>query len=150
MAKMHSRKKGRSGSKKPTERSPKPWISYSSEEIKQLVLKFAKAGKTPSQIGIILKDSYGIPDVRDITKKAILPILKENNVQSQMPEDMTALVKKEIRLMKHIENNKQDKSSKRGLLLTESKIKRLTKYYKRKGVLPADWKYNREQAKMVV
>lgn len=147
MARMHSRKRGKSGSKKPTEKSPQPWVSYSADEVQQLVVKFAKAEKTPSQTGAILRDSYGIPDVRKIAKKSILQILKDSNMQGNVPEDLAALIKKEVQLIKHLENNKQDMSSKRGLLLTESKIKRLTKYYKRSRVLPENWVYRREQAK---
>jgi len=150
MAKMHSRKKGKSGSKKPTESSLQPWVSYSAEEVQQLVIKSSKSGKPPSQIGIILRDSYGIPDTRKIAKKSILQILRDNNMQGQIPEDLAALIKKEIQITKHLENNRQDRNSKRGLILTESKIKRLAKYYKRTGVLPESWKYSREQAKMVV
>jgi small subunit ribosomal protein S15 len=41
-------------------------------------------------------------------------------------------------------------SSKRGMQLIESKIRRLAKYYKREGKLPEDWAYNLEQAKLLV
>ena len=147
---MHSHKKGKSGSKKPSVKTPQPWVSYSQQEVEQLVLKIAKAEKTTSQIGIVLRDSYGIPDIKKITKKRITKMLKENKVAPKLPEDLTNLIKKEIKIIKHLESNKQDKPSRRGLLLTGSKIKRLTKYYKKKGVLPKDWEYSREQAKITV
>ena len=55
-----------------------------------------------------------------------------------------------MNLRKHLEKNKKDYSSKRGLELTESKIRRLVKYYKKRKVLPEDWKYDPEKAKLLV
>lgn len=150
MARMHSRKKGKAGSKKPSVKKPQPWISYATEEVEQLVVKIAKTGKTQAQIGIILRDSYGIPDINKITNKKIGAILKEHKIEPKLPEELTSLIKKEIKLLKHIEKNKKDMPSRRGLILTGSKIKRLTKYYKRKGRLPQDWVYSREQARITV
>lgn len=147
---MHSRKRGKSGSKKPIKKVKKGWIRYSAKEVEQLTLKLAKQEKTPSQIGMILRDSYGIPDVKLLTKKSITKILKENKLETKIPEDLTALIKKTIRLMKHLDNFKKDETVKRGLTLTESKINRLAKYYKKKGKLSEDWKFERSKAKMIV
>ena len=150
MARMHSRKKGKSGSKKPAGAKPQPWLTYTAHEIEQLINKLAKTGKSTSQIGIILRDSYGIPDVHKITNKKIAKILKEHKLEPNIPEVLSNLIKKEIKILKHLEKNKHDMPSRRGLLLTGSKIKRFTKYYKREGILPKDWKYSREQAKMTI
>ena len=150
MARMHGGSKGKSGSKKPSIQKPQPWISYSTQEIEQLIVKIAKTGKTPSQIGSILRDNYGIPNVKKIANKKIAKILKEHKLSPKIPEDLTNLIKKEIQIIKHLEKNKKDMPSRRGLLLTGSKIKRLTKYYKRKGILPGDWTYSREQAKITI
>ncbi|MBS3152458.1 30S ribosomal protein S15 [Candidatus Woesearchaeota archaeon] len=150
MARMYSRKKGRAGSKKPTVTKPQPWITYTPEEVEQLIVKIAKTGKTSAQIGLVLRDNYGIPDVHKLSKKKINQVLKEHKLTQKIPEDLVALIKKEINIIKHLEGNKKDMPSRRGLLLTGSKIKRLTKYYKRNGVLPTDWKYSREQAKITI
>ena len=150
MARMHSRKKGKAGSKKPSAKKLQPWISYGPEEIEQLIVKISKTGKTTAQIGLILRDSYGIPDVHKLTGKKVAQILKAHKIEQKIPEDLTSLIRKEITIIKHLESNKHDMPSRRGLQLTESKIKRLTKYYKRNGVLPADWKYSREQAKITI
>ena len=147
---MYSRKRGKSGSKKPIKKTKKSWVRYSAKEVEQLTLKIAKLEKTPSQIGLILRDNYGIPDVKIITNKSITKILKENKLDSKIPEDLTALIKKAIRLMKHLDNFKNDQTVKRGLTLTESKINRLVKYYIRKGKLESKWKYDRRKAKMLV
>jgi small subunit ribosomal protein S15 len=150
MARMHSRKKGKSGSTKPVKEKAPVWIRHETQEVEQLIVKLAKKGESQSRIGIILRDKYGIPDSRKITKKRINTILKENNLKQEIPEDLMNLIKKEIMLLKHTEKNKKDMSAKRGLQLTESKIKRLSKYYKKAGILSEDWKYDREKAKLIV
>lgn len=150
MARMHSRKKGKSGSNKPSVRNKKSWNIHSAKEAEQLVIKFAKSGKSASEIGLILRDSYGIPDVSLITNKKIAKILEENKLTKKIPEDLIALIKKDIRLMKHMGINKKDMTVKRGLQLTESKINRLAKYYKRTNKLPESWSYDRSKAKSLV
>ena len=150
MAKMHSRAKGKAGSKRPFTKSKITWLRYNEEEIEQLIVKLAKSGKTSSQIGLILRDVYGIPDVKRVLNKKMHSILEEKNLLSDIPEDLTALIKKEINIMKHMQGNKKDMFAKRGLILTESKINRLAKYYKRIGKLPKDWKYDREKAKLII
>lgn len=147
---MHSRKKGKSGSTKPTKEKSPVWVRYDPEEVEQIILKLAKAGESQSKIGIILRDKYGVPDARKILNKRIKTVLKEKGIASEIPEDMKNLIKKEIILLGHLEKNKKDTSAKRGLQLTESKIKRLSKYYKRAKLLPEDWKYDREKAKLMV
>lgn len=150
MARMHSGKHGRSGSKKPFKVAKKIWIRYSPSELEALIVKLAKSGKTSSQIGLTLRDSYGVLDVKSMGMKKITKILAENSMLPKLPEDMVSLIKKEISLMKHVEINKHDYSAKLGLTITESKINRLAKYYKKVGKIPSDWKYNREDAKLMI
>ena len=64
------------------------------------------------------------------------------------PEDLKALIKKALNLRKHLEVHKKDKHNMRGLQLIEAKIWRLSNYYKEKGVLPADWKYDPERLRI--
>ncbi len=78
MAKMHSRKKGKAGSNKPSLIIKKAWNIHSPKEVEQLIIKLAKTGKSSSEIGLILRDSYGIPDVELIANKKIMQILEEN------------------------------------------------------------------------
>ena len=137
-------------SKKPIKRTKKVWLRYSDEEVEQLIIKLAKQGYTQSRIGTILRDTYGVPDVRTILNKKIGKVLEENKLKPKLPEDLLNLIKKELNILKHLEINKKDMPARRGLLLTESKINRLVKYYKREGALGKDWVYNREQAKLLV
>ena len=147
---MYSRKKGKSGSKKPVKRTKKVWLRYSDKEVEQLIIKLSKQGNTQSKIGIILRDTYGVPDVRRVLNKRIGDIMEENKLKPQLPEDLIALIKKELNILKHMESNKKDMPAKRGLQLTESKIKRLVKYYKKEGILDKGWVYNRDKAKLLV
>lgn len=146
MARMHSRKKGKHGSKKPAKKTAPSWIRYKGKEIELLIAKLAKDGKNPSQIGVLLRDTYGIPNVTALCGKSISAILEEKKLLQEMPEDLTALFKRYAAVRKHIEANKHDETAKRGLHLTLSKIGRLTKYYKRTGRVPEDWKFDTERA----
>tara|TARA_Y100000310_G_C20646460_1_gene796922 strand:- start:1191 stop:1646 length:456 start_codon:yes stop_codon:yes gene_type:complete len=146
MARMHSRKRGVSGSKKPLKKVVPIWSKYKAKEAELLILKLAKDGKTSSQIGIILRDTYGVPDVKTLTKKSITTILKEKKLAPELPEDLQALIRKNVALLKHREKNTKDQTSKRGLQLTESKIKRIVKHYKDSGRLSSDWKYDPKKA----
>jgi small subunit ribosomal protein S15 len=150
MARMYSGKHGKSGSTKPVRKIQPSWVKYKPFEVEKLVVKLAKEGKSSAQIGITLRDMYGIPSVRAVTKKKIQEIMNENKVAPELPEDITNLIKRVIATELHHNTNKKDQSSKRGLQLTESKIRRLMKYYKRIGKIPQEWNYAREQAKFLV
>src|SRR3989344_6685873 len=146
MARMHSRKKGKHGSKKPAKKTAPSWIRYKAKEIELLIAKLSKEGKNPSQIGILLRDTYGIPNVAALCEKSISVILKEKKLLQEVPEDLIALFRKYAAVRKHLEANKHDETAARGLHLTESKIGRLTKYYKRTGRIPETWKFDTERA----
>ena len=149
MARMHSRAGGKSGSKKPIKKIPS-WTPYQGKEVEKLIIKYAKAGKTSSEIGMILRDSYGINSVKALTEKSVQAILQENKLGKKLPEDMTSLIKKMINIKLHREKNKHDQTAGRGLILTNSKMRRLIKYYKRVGRLPADWTLDTDKLKMYI
>jgi len=150
MARTYSRDKGKSGSTKPIKKGKRSWVRYDQKELGQIIIKLRNQEKTQSEIGLILRDTYGVPDVRPILEKKLGKFLKENKLEGELPEDLINLIKKDILIMKHRETNKKDMPSKRGLILTESKINRLVKYYKKTGKLDKDWKYNRDKAKLLV
>lgn len=143
---MHSRKRGKAGSTKPAKKVVPSWVNYKSKEVELLVVKYAKEGLTPSRIGIQLRDTYGIPDVKLIAKKSVTEILAERKLLHALPEDVLALIKKSIIIRKHLGENIHDYPAKRGLQLTESKINRLVKYYKRTGRIAVDWKFDQKRA----
>lgn len=148
MARRYSGAKGKSGSKKPAKRAIPAWLSYKPREVEMLIVKLVKEGKPPSQVGLILRDSYGIPDVRPILKMKITDLLKQKKLVPELPEDLLALIRRDAIIIKHMEHHKQDMTAKRGRQLTESKIKRLVKYYKKIGRISEDWKFDPEKAGM--
>ena len=150
MARMHAKKKGKSGSKKPAARIAPDWTQYSKEEVVDMVIKMSKEGKSNSVIGVILRDQYGIPSVKTICGKTILQILKEEKLAPKWPEDLMNLFKKAVKLRKHLEQNRMDKHNRRSLQLTESKIRRLVKYYKKTGTVAKDWYYKPEQVALLI
>jgi small subunit ribosomal protein S15 len=126
------------------------WVDYKPKEVEDLVIKYAKQGMQSAQIGMVLRDQFGIPSVLAVADKTILQIMKENNLQGKLPDDLMNLLKRVVELSVHLERNKRDYQSYRGLELTESKIRKLAKYYIRKSVLPKNWKYDAEKAKLLI
>ena len=51
-------------------------VFSSAIQVAENICKFAKKGLTPSQIGVILRDSHGIAQVKSVTGSKILRILK--------------------------------------------------------------------------
>lgn len=150
MARMHARKKGKSSSKHPLKTTKPDFVTYDVEEIEELIVKLTKEENSPSKIGIILRDQYGIPSVKDVTGKKLGHFIGKNDLSTRMPEDISNLMRKSIKLRKHLEKNKKDIHNKRSLQLIEAKIYRLGKYYKSTGKLPADWRYDPEAAKLLI
>lgn len=127
-----------------------PWVSYSSKEVEDIVIKLAKQGTQSNKIGLALRDQYGIPSVKVSAGKSLTKILKEGSIYPNIPEDMFNLLKRAVNIRFHLEKNKKDYTSHRGLEIVESKIRRLAKYYKSSKVLPVDWKYDPERARLIV
>jgi small subunit ribosomal protein S15 len=148
MARMHARKKGKAGSKKPT--SAAKWVEYKDKEVERLVIKLRKDGLQSPEIGRILRDQYGIPSIKTVAGKTVMQILEENSLLPQIPDDLLNLLKKSVVLSDHLKKNKKDYTSKHGLELLESKIRRLIKYYVKTKKLPVDFRYDPERAKLLV
>ena len=150
MARMHSGRKGKSGSKKPAKAEKAEWVELSIKEIEQLIIQLANAGNTAAKIGIILRDQHGIPSTKKITKKRIQKILEEHKLLEDTPRDLLNLIKRSVDLHKHMEKNKKDQTAKRGYQLTVSKIRRLAKYYIKEKKLTQGWIYTPEKAALMV
>ena len=145
MARMYSRKHGTSGSKKPAKKVNPSWTKYKGKEVELLVGKLYKEGKPGSQIGLLLRDTYGIPSVKTLCGPQLNEILEEKKLVPEMPEDVQALFKKYALVKKHIDTNKKDQTAARGLNITASKINKLVKYYKRKGRIAETWKFDADR-----
>ncbi len=138
---MHTHRHGKSHSIRPATLNVPSWITFGPEKIEELIVKYSKEGLTPSQIGIKLRDQHAIPLIKPITKKSMAQILEENDLRSEMPEDLDNMVRKAVGLQRHLKANRGDYRNVRSLELIEAKVHRLSVYYKRVGRIAQTWKY---------
>ena len=150
MGRMYGKGKGISASAIPYRRTPASWIRVKAADVEDQIVKLARKGLTPSAIGAVLRDSHGVPQVKSITGNKILRILKKQGLAPEIPEDLYYLIKKAVSIRRHLERNRKDTDSKFRLILVESRIHRLGRYYKRTKQLPATWKYQSSKASSLV
>ncbi|KAI1716379.1 ribosomal protein s15 domain-containing protein [Ditylenchus destructor] len=150
MGRMHNPGKGISRSALPYRRSVPTWLKLTSTDVEEQIVKLARKGLRPSQIGVILRDSHGVAQVRRVTGNKIVRILKSKGMAPEIPEDLYHLIKKAVSIRKHLEKMRKDIDSKFRLILVESRIHRLSRYYKTKRQLPPTWKYEAATASALV
>ncbi len=141
MGRLHTHNHGKSHSTRPIELKKPSWINQTPKEIEEIITKYGKEGLSPSQIGIKLRDQHAIPLAKPIINKGITQVLDENNLKSDLPEDLGSIVNKAVGLQKHLKTNKSDRRNVRSLELIEAKVHRLSVYYKKIGRIPKNWKY---------
>lgn len=151
MARMHSKKKGKAKSRKPAaEEIRLPEGHPGKKEIEELIIGYAKQGMGPALIGETLKRKHNIPYIKYSLERPLTKFLEERGVSTPVPSDMLDLMRKAVNLYGHLATNKQDVDNRIRLHKIESKIWRLTKYYIREGVLPANWRYDHKQAELLI
>jgi small subunit ribosomal protein S15 len=141
MSRMHSDGRGSSGSNKPVTKENPDWVDYDEEEIIDLVVKLRRDGLEPSEIGMKLRDQYGIPSVKAATEKSITEILDEEGMSLEIPEDLKNLVEKSESIREHIDENPADEEAKRRLELTKDKIRKVAQHHRDESNIPQDWEY---------
>ena len=117
------------------------WVPLELDEVEETVARLAAEGKRSAEIGTALRDQYAVPDVRLATGKTVTAIMRARGTKFEMPEDLSDLMRKAVDLQAHLKTHPRDLSNQRGLQLIESKIRRLARYYKEEGVLPASWDF---------
>ena len=122
MGRMHTHRHGKSHSIRPATLRAPSWITQTPAEVESLVIKYAKDGLTPSQIGIKLRDQHSIPLIKPINKRALVKLLEENDLKPEMPEDLENIVNKAVGLQKHLKENRGDNRNVRSLELIEAKF----------------------------
>jgi small subunit ribosomal protein S15 len=150
MARLHSKKKGKSGTKRPKSHTAPKWVSMKKEEISEIILKLAREGVPAAKIGLILRDQYGVPNLSAILGMPVGAYLTKEKLAPEYPEDLLTLIKKAVRMSAHLKSGKNDTHNKVKLVHVESKIQRLVRYYAKKGRIPGDWKYDRDKAVLLV
>jgi small subunit ribosomal protein S13e len=121
-----------------------------STQVTDQICKLAKKGYTPSQIGVALRDQHGVAQVGAVTNSKVLRILKGAGLAPEIPEDLYYLIKKAVSMRKHLDGFRKDRDGKFRLILVESRIHRLARYYKRAKKLPPTWKYESATASALV
>jgi len=110
----------------------------------------ARKGFFPSQIGLVLRDSQAVAQVQAVTGSKILRILKAGGLGPRLPEDLYHMIKKAVTIRKHLSLYRKDKDAKFRLILVESRIHRLARYYRSKRQLPPNWRYDSSNASTLV
>src|SRR3989339_271530 len=150
MARLHSKKKGKSGTKRPKTKIAPDFVSMEPEEIKSTIRELTKENVPQAKIGLILRDKYGVASVRAIMGMTISQFLKKENMTPEYPDDLLNLIKKAVRMRNHLKSKKKDLRNKVKLTHVESKIHRLVIYYSKKGRIPEGWRYDPEKVALLV
>ncbi len=150
MARLHAHRRGKSGSTRPFLKSKPEWVAMEKSEIEETIIGLHQEGLSTAQIGVRLRDGYGVPNVKLVTGRSIMEILKSKGSKFPIPEDLASLIRRATTLQAHLKEHRSDLSNKRGLHLMESRIRRLSGYYKEQGVLPAEWDYSLKLAELQV
>merc|ERR1712080_191424 len=135
MGRMHAPGKGMSSSSVPYVRKAPFWLRTTKTDVIETIAKLAKKGFRPAAIGVQLRDQTGVAQSKYVTGNKLLRILKSQGLSPDLPEDLYFLIKKAVTMRKHLERNRKDKHGKFRLILVESRIHRLARYYKTNGVV---------------
>ena len=124
--------------------------TLSVKECEDLIVQLHTAGRPAAEIGLMLRDSHRIKNVKVFTGKRITEILAEKGIKTDIPEDLMNLIRSSVQLEGHMNQHRHDMTAKRGFELAVSKIRRLSRYYIDHGKLPANWRYTAESARLLV
>ena len=148
MARLHAHRKGKSGSTRPFLKANPGWVGMEKAEVEDMIFRLHQEGLTAAAIGVRLRDGFGVPSVRLVTGESVQQILRSKGAKFALPEDLAGLIRRAASLQTHLKEHGKDLSNKRGLQLIEAKIRRLSRYYKDRGILPAEWDYSLKLAEL--
>lgn len=101
------------------------WLKSSEEDMKKIIAELA--GKyQPAQIGLILRDQYGIPTTKVFGKK-LATYLKEAGVDPTKVE-LQNVEKRVENLKEHMKKHTQDKKAKHKIQKPQSRVSKIKKY----------------------
>ena len=109
-----------------------------------------EAGVAQDECGKLIHWLYGCRPATQAWEKHYSALLKKNGFAPEIPEDLYALIKKAVSVRKHLDRNRRDKDTKFRLILIESRIHRLARYYRKVRTLPPNWKYESATASALV
>ncbi|MDE1825843.1 MAG: 30S ribosomal protein S15 [Candidatus Micrarchaeota archaeon] len=152
MARMHTGGHGKAKSRKPeVEIGTRPQdLELTNGQIEEIIVGYAKQNMHQAQIGQALKDMHGVKYVKQVFGKRLGAILKAKGFATGFPQDFLDLIRKAVTMRSHLAKNHRDTYNNTRLKRVESKIWRLTKYYKSAGRIPQEWKYEPERAALLI
>lgn len=148
MARLHTRKHGKSKSRKPTLADAK--LDADKAKVEKAILECSKQGMDGAAIGREVKEKHGAGYLKPLLGMRLDKFLSSKGVEKKIPDDLMALMRKAVGMHKHLGANHRDVYGKLRLARVEAKIGRLSKYYRNEGRLPVDWKYNPAQAALMI
>ncbi len=148
MARLHTRRHGRSKSRKPMDSQAKADVSK--QKIEEEIVAYAKQGMKGALIGQKLKNENKVGYLKPVLGKRLAVLLNEKGFKGDIPADLMDLMRKAVNMRKYLAANHRDVHNTVRLHRVESKIWRLGKYYRNSGRLPIDWKYDPEQAALII
>jgi len=101
------------------------WVKMKEPELKKLITELSKK-HSPSQIGLVLRDQYGIPTTKVFGKK-LKAYMKELGIERN--EDLENAEKKVGKIKEHLKDNITDRSAKHKLQHAQSRLNITRKYF---------------------
>jgi len=111
---------------KSTTKLEKPvWLKMSEEELKKTIAELAEKYQ-PAQVGLILRDQYGVPTTKVFGKKLAV-YLKELGFETTA--ELKNVTTKFEKLKEHLKANVTDKKAKHKLQKAQSRLMKVTRYH---------------------
>jgi small subunit ribosomal protein S15 len=101
------------------------WIKISEKKLKEIIAELSEKN-SPSKIGLILRDKYGIPTTKVFGKK-LKKYLEELDIH--VNEDLENAEKKVSSIKEHVKANITDKHAKHKLQKAQSRLNITQKYF---------------------
>jgi|TARA_B100001964_G_C14011571_1_gene499584 small subunit ribosomal protein S15 len=101
------------------------WVKMKEPELKKIIVELSEK-HSPSQIGFILRDQYGIPTTKIFGKK-LKAYMKELGIERN--EDLENAEKKVEKMKEHLKNNITDRHAKHKLQHAQSRLNITKKYF---------------------
>jgi len=111
-------------------RNKKPvWLKLTEDELKKIILDLSEKYQ-PAQIGLILRDQYGVPTTKVFGKK-LSSYLKESGKNENF--ELKNVEKKVEKIKEHMKNNITDKRAKHKFQKSNSKLNAIRKYSEKRN-----------------
>ena len=101
------------------------WLKMSEEDLRKLIGELSEKYQ-PAQVGLILRDQYGVPTTKVFGKKLSV-YLKELGKDSST--ELKNVERKFGKMKEHLKANVTDKKAKHKLQKTQSRVMKLRKYF---------------------